>query len=230
MAKANTKSWGGKRQGSGRPASGSDPVRAVRLSDALIAEVDRWALKELGSGTPRSEAIRELIEAGLHSKRKAKRKAATPPPDPPFLRSTEFLRMAEQFYRGYVLIPDAFPLDYAKYFLFCHSIEVALKAYLVHIGYGEEHLRIEFGHDLARLLREAQSRDLGIADDHVWRLSNLAEPHLNFWARYPRADWSSGGIAVVKQYEPQVLDLLDAVSQAIYGAPIIRSWIMRQTG
>jgi hypothetical protein len=31
-----------------------------------------------------------------------------------------------------------------------------------------------------------------------------------------------------KQFETQALDLLDAVSLAIYGAPIIRSWIAQQ--
>ena len=136
--------------------------------------------------------------------------------------------MAEQFYRGYVLIPDGFPLDYAKYFLFCHAIEVSLKAFLVHIAYDEDKLRREFGHDLARLLREAKARGLTISDNCVWELTHLSEPHLNFWTRYPRAEWNTG-IAVVKQFESPALDLLDAVSLAIYGAPIIRSWIAQQT-
>jgi hypothetical protein len=143
---------------------------------------------------------------------------------PPSHRSFEFLKMAEQFFGGYMLIPDRHPIDFAKYFLFCHAIEVGLKAYLLHIGETEESLRSEFGHDIARLLRETRSRGLNITADHVRLLSNFDEPHQNYWARYPREDWSSGGITVVKQFEPQALEVLDAVSKAILGAPILRSW------
>jgi Arc/MetJ-type ribon-helix-helix transcriptional regulator len=47
----------------GKPAD-ETPVRAVRLSDALIAKIDEWAAGRTGYGT-RSDAIRDLIEAGL---------------------------------------------------------------------------------------------------------------------------------------------------------------------
>ena len=41
------------------------PVRAVRLSDEIIAKIDDWwAAEGRGYGT-RSDAIRELIERGL---------------------------------------------------------------------------------------------------------------------------------------------------------------------
>jgi metal-responsive CopG/Arc/MetJ family transcriptional regulator len=40
------------------------PVRAVRLSDALIEKIDAWAAGRTGYGT-RSDAIRDLIEHGL---------------------------------------------------------------------------------------------------------------------------------------------------------------------
>ncbi len=52
----------------GRPATGNDPVRAIRLSDEFIAKVDRWASKQ--DGQPgRSEAIRRLVELGLKVKK-----------------------------------------------------------------------------------------------------------------------------------------------------------------
>ena len=52
----------------GRPATGNDPVRAIRLSDEFIAKVDRWASKQ--DGRPgRSEAIRRLVELGLKVKK-----------------------------------------------------------------------------------------------------------------------------------------------------------------
>jgi hypothetical protein len=54
----------------GRPATGQDPVTAIRLSAEMREAVDKWAAKqddELG----RSEAIRRLVELGLSAKPKA---------------------------------------------------------------------------------------------------------------------------------------------------------------
>ena len=52
------------KKGRGRPATGRDPVTAIRLSADLRATVDKWAAKQ--EDTPgRSEAIRRLVEIGL---------------------------------------------------------------------------------------------------------------------------------------------------------------------
>jgi len=67
MKKAIPKTVGGKRAGAGRPATGKDPVRSIRLSDEFIATVDTWA-KAHDAG--RSEAIRRLVELGLKAKGK----------------------------------------------------------------------------------------------------------------------------------------------------------------
>jgi hypothetical protein len=48
----------------GRPATGNDPVRAMRLSDEFIATVDGWAAQQ-NDAPSRSEAIRRLVELGL---------------------------------------------------------------------------------------------------------------------------------------------------------------------
>ena len=56
-----------KRKKPGRPATGHDPVAAVRLSAEMRKSIDGWVLKQrekLG----RSEAIRRLIEIGLKAK------------------------------------------------------------------------------------------------------------------------------------------------------------------
>ena len=51
----------------GRPATGNDPVRAIRLSDNFLSKVDAWAAKQ--NDLPgRSEAIRRLVELGLKAK------------------------------------------------------------------------------------------------------------------------------------------------------------------
>jgi cytochrome c553 len=53
----------------GRPATGNDPVRAMRLSDEFIAKVDAWAAQQPDE-PGRSEAIRRLVERGLNAKGK----------------------------------------------------------------------------------------------------------------------------------------------------------------
>ena len=53
----------------GRPATGRDPVSAVRLPAQLTASVDKWSEDH---ETNRSEAIRRLVELGLTIRTKAK--------------------------------------------------------------------------------------------------------------------------------------------------------------
>jgi hypothetical protein len=53
----------------GRPATGQDPVTAIRLSSQLRANVDAWAASQ-DDEPGRSEAIRRLIELGLKAKGK----------------------------------------------------------------------------------------------------------------------------------------------------------------
>jgi predicted DNA-binding protein len=50
------------RRGPGRPATGRDPVLAIRLSDELREAVEQWARS---MKMTRSEAIRALIRKGL---------------------------------------------------------------------------------------------------------------------------------------------------------------------
>jgi len=61
----------------GRPATGQDPVSAIRLPPTLSTSIERWAAR---NGAPsRSEAIRRLVELGLASVKPMKpgsRKAA----------------------------------------------------------------------------------------------------------------------------------------------------------
>jgi Arc/MetJ-type ribon-helix-helix transcriptional regulator len=66
--KSSTKNVVRKRPG--RPATGQDPVTAIRLSKELRETVDDWAAKQ-GDHPGRSEAIRRLVELGLKAKPKA---------------------------------------------------------------------------------------------------------------------------------------------------------------
>ena len=52
----------------GRPATGQDPVTAIRLSNEMRRDLDDWRGRQ--EDTPsRSEAIRRLVEAGLSAAR-----------------------------------------------------------------------------------------------------------------------------------------------------------------
>jgi hypothetical protein len=52
----------------GRPATGQDPVTAIRLSTEMRTAVDAWAAKQ-NDEPGRSEAIRRLVELGLRVKK-----------------------------------------------------------------------------------------------------------------------------------------------------------------
>jgi hypothetical protein len=59
------KNHGGPRPGSGRPATGKDPVLTARVPRGLIDELEKWAEE---SGMTRSEALRIFIENGVLKK------------------------------------------------------------------------------------------------------------------------------------------------------------------
>jgi hypothetical protein len=51
----------------GRPATGQDPVSAIRLSPALRSAIENWA-RQQDDKPSRSEAIRQLVEFALAAK------------------------------------------------------------------------------------------------------------------------------------------------------------------
>jgi hypothetical protein len=68
MKKSTLKKHGGPRPGSGRPATGTDPSRTIRLSDEFLDNVYHWATQQEDQPS-RSEAIRRLVELGLKAKK-----------------------------------------------------------------------------------------------------------------------------------------------------------------
>jgi metal-responsive CopG/Arc/MetJ family transcriptional regulator len=51
----------------GRPATGQDPVLAIRLSKGLRSAIESWAMQQIDKPS-RSEAIRRLLEFALAAK------------------------------------------------------------------------------------------------------------------------------------------------------------------
>jgi hypothetical protein len=56
-----------KRKKPGRPATGTQPLYGVRISDELMAQIQKWATD---NSATISEAIRRLVELGLKAKGK----------------------------------------------------------------------------------------------------------------------------------------------------------------
>jgi hypothetical protein len=54
----------------GRPATGTDPMLAVRFPPGLVEQVEAWARYQK---TNRSDAIRRLVEQALAAQPKAKK-------------------------------------------------------------------------------------------------------------------------------------------------------------
>jgi hypothetical protein len=50
----------------GRPATGTEPLYGLRISDELMGRIEKWAKENYAT---RSEAIRRLVELGLKAKR-----------------------------------------------------------------------------------------------------------------------------------------------------------------
>jgi len=54
----------------GRPATGRDPVRSMRMSTELEAQIAAWIEEQPDPKPSRSEAIRLLIQAALSPRRR----------------------------------------------------------------------------------------------------------------------------------------------------------------
>jgi hypothetical protein len=48
---------------------------------------------------------------------------------PQVVLSYDFSDLAEEYRQAYYALPERTPISWPRYFLFCHSIELLLKAY-----------------------------------------------------------------------------------------------------
>jgi len=56
-----------KRKKPGRPATGTEPLYGIRISDDLMGRIQKWGRE---NSATRSDAIRRLVELGLKAKEK----------------------------------------------------------------------------------------------------------------------------------------------------------------
>jgi hypothetical protein len=85
-------------------------------------------------------------------------------------------------------LPSGNPPSWPRYFLLCHAIELALKAFLILRGVSSGTLKSPtFRHNLKQLLAEAVNYGLPLGVLARSELEHLDEAHGKFWPRYPRA-------------------------------------------
>ncbi len=125
-----------------------------------------------------------------------------------------FLERAEEFYQAFRDLPPTPPPSWPRYFMLCHAIELALKAYLSARGKSTSSLK-KFGHDLRTLLSSAASAGLPLGVLSYSEIELLDEAHRNFWARYPKEDGKP--VFVIDQFEPYAVELLRHVARFMRG-------------
>jgi len=133
--------------------------------------------------------------------------------------SDGFLRLALQYRRAYYNLSVTQPLSWPRYFLFCHSIELLLKGYLVAtVGLTQQQLKDKYGHDLGELLTEAVKLGLPLDPAAKDELTILTDAHTKFWPRYPMETAVPVAIIDRQQFEPDARELFSLVfSKLGYG-------------
>jgi hypothetical protein len=105
-----------------------------------------------------------------------KRKITKPDPLQRF-RPNQFLDFADQFYSAFhELRKRPPPFSWPRYFLLCHSIELALKAYLAEHGATVDQLKDDFGHKLDKLVDKAAKKGLPLPTTTQETISSSTKP------------------------------------------------------
>jgi hypothetical protein len=136
---------------------------------------------------------------------------------PDALKARDHLQLAEDFYQAFRDLPQRLPpQSLPRYFLLCHAIELALKAYLVFYGATPKELKqTGVRHNLANLLTRAINAGLSLGASAQADIKLLSEAHEKFWPRYPKED--STPIFTIEQFEAPARELLDSVAAALFG-------------
>jgi hypothetical protein len=132
------------------------------------------------------------------------------------LRPIEYLEYAEQFFNAFGRLPQGLPPSWPRYFLLCHSIELALKAYLAAHGATPSQLK-GFGHKLKKLLKKATKKGLSLSAQAKDQIRLLDKVHANFWHRYPPDRGSIKDLPLIDHFVPAVRELHQAVGVAVRG-------------
>jgi HEPN domain-containing protein len=127
----------------------------------------------------------------------------------------DYLNMADDFRQAYrnLGLPDRQPLNWPRYFLATHAIELALKSYLLRHDASQDPLKgRHIRHDLEALLKKAEERGLKLETQTRRSIELLSKLHKQFRSRY---SIPSGEPAItIEQCDCDLDKLLMAVSGA----------------
>ena len=151
---------------------------------------------------------------------KAGRQAASGDPNP--FTAFEYYAYADQFYDAFNKLRDHLhpSISWPRYFLLCHSIELALKAYLAKLGATPKHLKFEFGHKLDELVTEAVEKGLLLTLKTQEEIGLLNQAHREFWHRYPidaRKFEEEEGVYIIEQFIRAAHELMNTVCKEVHG-------------
>jgi hypothetical protein len=126
----------------------------------------------------------------------------------------DLLDRARQFLRAFGELPaDRYPPhDWPRYFMLCHAIELALKAYLAYKGATYQQLK-GFGHNLTEALTRATNKGLSLTADTQWKINNLNQAHTEFWHRYSDEDGGPWMFPTIGQFEGAARELIEQVEK-----------------
>ena len=141
--------------------------------------------------------------------------------DPYTFLPFEYLDYAEQFHDAFHELREHPPTaSWPRYFLLCHSVELALKAFLLHRGATLDELKdFDIRHKLDKLVTEAVAKGLHLKQETQEGISALTAAHSQFWHRYPKAEGLTQ-FFTIEQFAPAAYELLNAVSMEVRGMPL----------
>jgi hypothetical protein len=134
------------------------------------------------------------------------------------LLALDYLQRAEDFIGAFRALPPGNPPSWPRYFLLCHAIELALKAFLISRGISSRMLKsAAFRHNLKQLLSEAVNLGLPLGLLARTELEHLDNAHAEFWPRYPRPH--AKPVFVIDPFAPYADELLRAVASRLRSIP-----------
>ena len=132
----------------------------------------------------------------------------------------EYLDFSQQFFTAFKQLPEERPdrtPSWPRYFLLCHSIELALKAYLSLRTTLAELRKIERRHNLTQLVNEAVEKELALSTQTQDTIKLLTKAHSNLLHRYPPDDGLIKDVYLIHQFVSAARELLNAASDEIRG-------------
>jgi len=110
------------------------------------------------------------------------------------LTSRGLLMYAQDYYKAfedlYLKYPEVIKMYEVKYYLLCHSIELAMKAFLREKGFTRKQL-MEIGHDLEKLIRLLHDNGVLIDVESMERTFSLSDYYKSKQFEYPQIGYKA---------------------------------------